>query len=205
MTTLIIARHGNTFAKGETPTRVGGRTDLPLVDTGRTQAEKIGAYINEHRLIPDVVYASHLKRTIETAEIAIKASGFRNPVFQLDIFNEIDYGPDENKPEDEVIARIGAQAITDWNEKATVPDGWQVAPDEIIKNWHDFADQIRAHDDNETVLVVTSNGTARFAPHITNDFDGFREKYDLKLSTGAMGILKFDDNRWTVQDWNIKP
>ena len=205
MTTLIIARHGNTFAKGETPTRVGGRTDLPLVDTGRTQAEKIGAYINEHRLIPDVVYASHLKRTIETAEIAIKASGFRNPIFQLDIFNEIDYGPDENKPEDEVIARIGAQAITDWNEKATVPDGWEVDPDEIIKNWHDFADQIRAHDDNETVLVVTSNGTARFAPHITNDFDGFREKYDLKLSTGAMGILKFDDNRWTVQDWNIKP
>ena len=28
-TRLIIARHGNTFEKGQTPTRVGGRTDLP--------------------------------------------------------------------------------------------------------------------------------------------------------------------------------
>ena len=27
MTTLIIARHGNTFGKGDTPTRVGARTD----------------------------------------------------------------------------------------------------------------------------------------------------------------------------------
>jgi transcriptional regulator GlxA family with amidase domain len=30
MTTLIIARHGNTFEDGETPRRVGARTDLPL-------------------------------------------------------------------------------------------------------------------------------------------------------------------------------
>ncbi|MBR2145117.1 MAG: hypothetical protein IJ956_06235 [Akkermansia sp.] len=32
MKTLIIARHGNTFAKRETPTRVGCHTDLELVE-----------------------------------------------------------------------------------------------------------------------------------------------------------------------------
>ena len=30
-TRIIIARHGNTFAKDETPRRVGGRTDLDIV------------------------------------------------------------------------------------------------------------------------------------------------------------------------------
>jgi len=205
MTTLIIARHGNTFEPGDTPTRIGARTDLPLVEKGRSQAAALGRYIKQHRLIPDVVYSSKLKRTIETAEIAVRESGVTNPVFSLDIFNEIDYGPDENKLEDEVIARIGKDAIEQWDARAIVPDGWKVEPHQMIKNWHDFADQIRAHDDNETVLVVTSNGVARFAPHLTGDFDGFRAAHNLKLATGAIGILDYKDNRWSVREWNIKP
>jgi len=205
MTTLIIARHGNTFGPGDTPTRVGARTDLPLVEKGHEQAKALGRYLNDNRLIPDVIYTSHLKRTIETAAIAIKASNVTNHAYQLDMFNEIDYGPDENKTEDEVIARIGEQAIQDWDEHASVPDGWDVDPAQIIQNWHDFAAQINAHDDNETVLVVTSNGIARFAPHITGDFDGFAAQHTIKLSTGAFGILKHSDGIWTVDEWNIRP
>lgn len=206
MTTLIIARHGNTFGPNDTPTRVGGRTDLPLVESGHEQARKLGSYLKENKLIPDVVYSSQLQRTIETAKIAIKESGVTNPVFPLKIFNEIDYGPDENKVEADVIARIGQPAINDWNNHAIVPDGWDVDPQQIIKSWHDFADQISAHDDGETVLVVTSNGIARFAPHITNDFETFKSSFPLKLSTGALGILKHSrETGWLVTGWNIKP
>lgn len=204
MTTLIIARHGNTFGAGDTPTRVGKNTDLPLTDKGLEQGAAIGRYIKEHSLIPDVVYASNLQRTQQTAKAAIKASGVSNPIFTLDIFDEIDYGPDENKPEADVIERIGADAIAAWDSDATVPEGWVVDPNEIIQNWMEFGEQIRAFDDNETVLVVTSNGIARFAPHLTNDFEGFTAAHDIKLSTGAMAILTYD-NGWHVQDWNIKP
>ncbi|MGB0720608.1 MAG: histidine phosphatase family protein [Bdellovibrionales bacterium] len=204
MTTLIIARHGNTFGPDDTPTRVGGRTDLPLVEKGREQARAIGRFLKNNNIIPDVVYASTLRRTIQTAEIAIKESGVSNPVFQLDMFNEIDYGPDENKPEADVIARIGAQAIKDWDERAVVPDGWIVDPAAIIQNWRDFADQISAHDDNETVLVVTSNGIARFAPYITGGFETFTQEHSIKLSTGAIGILTCENGHWRVQGWNVK-
>lgn len=205
MTTLIIARHGNTFGPGETLTRVGARTDLPLVDKGREQAKALGQYLKENKMIPDVVYTSTLIRTIKTAEIAIKESGVTNPVYQLEIFNEIDYGPDENKTEDEVIARIGEKAIKDWDERAIVPDGWEIDPQAVIQNWINFADQIRAHDDDETVLVVTSNGIARFAPYITGDFGAFAAKHKIKLATGALGVLKHTPEGWIVQDWNIKP
>ena len=205
MTALIIARHGNTFAAGDTPTRVGARTDLPLVDKGREQAKAIGRYIKDNHLIPDVVYSSTLQRTIETAEIAVKESGITNPVFQLAIFNEIDYGPDENRIEADVIARIGEQAIKDWDEQAIVPDGWDIEPQEVIQNWMLFAEQIAAHDDDETVLVVTSNGIARFAPYITGDFEGFRSAHNIKLSTGALGILKCDGGVWRVDGWNVRP
>ena len=205
MTTLIIARHGNTFGTDETPTRVGGRTDLPLVEKGIEQAKAIGLYLKENNMIPDVVYSSTLQRTYETARIAVKESGITNPVYQLEIFNEIDYGPDENRPEADVVARIGAKAIQDWDERAVVPKGWAVDPEAIIHAWQGFAEQISAHDDNETVLVVTSNGIARFAPYITGDYDTFQANHTIKLSTGALGILKHDGTQWHVKAWNIRP
>jgi probable phosphoglycerate mutase len=214
MTTLIIARHGNTFNPEDTLTRVGGRTDLPLVEKGEAQARALGRYLRDHDLLPDVVYSSTLQRTRKMAELALKEAGTPLPVYALDIFNEIDYGPDENKPEDEVVARVGKEALSLWNEKAIVPDGWRVDPDEIINNWRRFAHQITKTDDtltnhimdiSETVLVVTSNGIARFAPHITDDFEGFLQKFSIKLKTGAIGILGFSDNKWTLKEWNIVP
>ncbi|MGB4107130.1 MAG: histidine phosphatase family protein [Alphaproteobacteria bacterium] len=204
MTTLIIARHGNTFEAGETPRRVGARTDIPLTEAGREQARAIGRYLKEHRLIPDVIYSSALQRAQETAKIAVKESGVSNPVFTLDIFNEIDYGPDENKTEQDVIARIGAAAIENWDRYGTMPPGWNADTSEIISNWKNFAETARAHDDNETILVVTSNGIARFAPHITGDFESFCKNHGLKLSTGSLAIFEYK-NGWVLKGWNIKP
>src|ERR1044071_3987785 len=117
MTTLIIARHGNTFSPTDTVTYVGARTDLSLVESGIEQAKALGRYLKENKLIPDVVYASALTRAQETAKLAIKESGVSNPLYTLDIFNEIDYGPDENKPKEDIIKRIGAEALKKWDEE----------------------------------------------------------------------------------------
>ena len=205
MTKLIIARHGNTFGPEDTPTRVGARTDLPLVESGRAQAQKIGEWLTAHDLVPDVIYTSALKRTIETAEIAIKNTPWPHPTYPLAIFNEIDYGPDENKPESEVIARIGEQALKDWDERAIPPPGWIVNPDEIIQNWQNFA----AHaleEEQDVVMVVTSNGIARFAPHILgDDYAGFAAEHKLKLSTGALGLFEHKNGSWGCAAWNFRP
>ena len=204
MTTLIIARHGNTFTPEDTPTRVGARTDLPLVESGRAQAQKLGTYLKDNDLTPEITYSSQLKRTIETAEIALKQVNFPQPVFSLDIFNEIDYGVDENQTEDKVIARIGEQAIKNWDAHAIVPDGWKFNPTECIDNWKNFAAHI-VSDKQDVILVVTSNGIARFAPHLTDDFDTFADNNKIKLSTGALGVLEYADNKWIIKDWNIRP
>ena len=207
MTTLIIARHGNTFGPDDTVTYVGARTDLFLVEKGIEQAKAIGLYLKNNDLIPDVVYASTLRRAQETAKIAIKASGVTNPVYTLDIFNEIDYGPDENKTKEEIIARVGADALKQWEENSIPPPGWDVHPQKIIGAWEGFANQITTHDDNETVLVVTSNGVARFAPYLTGDFMAFRQQYDLKIATGAYGHLHRHPSQttWSVVTWNQQP
>lgn len=204
MTTLIIARHGNTFDKGETPTRVGARTDLPLSESGRVQARALGQWLKQSGLYPEAVYSSELQRTKETAQIALTEAGYKEPVFPLAIFNEVDYGPDENQPEDAVIARLGTQALKDWDERAIVPQGWDFDPDTCIENWQNFANHIVEERQN-CVMVVTSNGIARFAPHITGDFDGFAAAHPLKISTGAVCVLSYDNGKWHVIGWNVKP
>jgi len=204
MTKLIIARHGNTFGPDDIPTRVGARTDLPLVESGRIQAQKLGHWLKENTLCPEVTYSSQLKRTIETAEIALSEAGYKQPVFPLDIFNEIDYGPDENMTEDKVIARIGEQAIKDWDQKAIVPDGWLFDPEACINNWKNFAQHI-VDDHQEVIMVVTSNGIARFAPHLAGNFEEFAATHKIKLSTGALGVLELTDDKWSIRHWNIRP
>lgn len=206
MTRLIIARHGNTFGPSDSPTRVGARTDLSLVESGRMQAEKLGQLLRERNWYPDTTYTSSLKRTQETAKIALSQFSFKQPTFSLDIFNEIDYGPDENKPENEVIDRIGEQALKDWDEKALVPDGWLVNPDEIIQNWVNFARHMADDHHDETILVVTSNGTARFAPHITGDYGAFSQSHKIKLKTGAFGVFDLNhEGQWICTEWGTRP
>ena len=140
MTKLIIARHGNTFSPTDTPTRVGARTDIPLVASGIQQARNIGHYCKVHQLIPDVIYSAELKRTEQTAKHAFPDA----KLHKLACFNEIDYGPDENKPEQAVVKRVGKKAIDNWNQHAIVPTGWQVYPEQIIQDWLKFTNTIKS-------------------------------------------------------------
>ena len=204
-TRIIIARHGNTFTKDQTPTRVGGRTDLDLVESER--GTNLGLYLKKFDLVPDMVYAAPLKRTTKTAKLAIEAIGKDIP-FELDnSFVEIDYGPDENKTEDEVIARIGQEAIDKWNESAIVPDGWKVSVEGIIDAWNNFASKVEKKFKNKTVMVVSSNGIIRFAPYLTGDFEGFCLEHDIKVGTGNVCVFEKEegDKHWKCTAWNIKP
>ena len=204
-TRLIIARHGNTFDPGDTPRRVGRRTDLPLVASGEAQAKRIGDYLRRHQMVPDVVFAAPLKRSYDTARFAVEAAGCDLPITIDARFNEIDYGPDENQPESAVISRIGEQNLRDWDEHAKVPLGWLVDPQAIIQDWLAFGDACRQSFSGQTVLVVTSNGIARFAPHLTGDFEGFRRKHGIKIATGALCFLRLQGSRWAVEQWNVSP
>lgn len=201
-TRLIIARHGNTFNKGDVITRVGGRTDLPLVESGIKQGEMLGQYLMQEGLVPDVVYSSPLKRATQTAAKAIEEMNIDLPLIEQSDFTEIDYGVDENKPEEEVIARVGQDAIDLWNTDAIPPQGWNVRPDEIIGAWKKFSAEIQ--DTGKTVMVVTSSGIARFALQILENAEAFH-KVDIKLSTGAFGLFIYENGAWKMDRWNVKP
>ena len=205
VTRFIIARHGNTFTADQTPTRVGGKTDLPLVETQR--GTYVGKYLKQENIVPNKVVSSPLKRTAETARLAIAEMGGNIPLEFDDSFKEIDYGPDENQTEDVVIARVGQDAIDLWNTNVVVPNGWKVDVDGIIDNWKSWANKIETEYKGQNILIVSSNGVIRFAPYITGDFDGFAKEHDIKVTTGGVCVFEKEDGdaNWKCVAWNVKP
>lgn len=192
-TRLFIVRHGNTFDKGDVVTRVGGRTDLPLSTSGRTQAEALARHFSA---IPFASARSGpLKRTRETAS-AILAAQPNPPELLTDLFlREIDYGPDENRPEDEVVARIGRAALEAWERDGTIPPGWRADTAAIIGNWQELFHELRDAPGNH--LVVTSNGIARFALNAAD-----AQRSDAKLATAAWGVIALEGEAARVESWN---
>jgi probable phosphoglycerate mutase len=200
MTKLIIARHGNTFDAGEVVRRVG-ITDLPLSKSGTCQAQKLAQYFLTNNLRPDIIFTSQLQRTKQMADILCEAAGENIDRQELAIFNEIDYGIDENKPETQVQMRLG-DTLKLWEKQAIPPQEWNINPSEVINSWRNFAAMILDKYTNKTVSVFTSNGIARFAPYLTGDFKAFQAKHDIKLATAAFGIMQYERGNWVVKDWN---
>lgn len=205
MTTLLIARHGNTFDKDQVAVRIGSKTDLPLSGSGTKQAAKLGNYLHINHIRPAAAYCGNLIRTQETATLALAAAEISVQPIILSMFDEIDYGPDEGKTNEEIIARIGEIALHNWEQMAVAPPGWLVDIDKIVQNWREFANSMTVEHPNATVLVVTSNGIARFVPYLTGDFFGFTQHHKIKLATGSVGSITFKEGIWEIDYWNQVP
>lgn len=199
MRTFVIVRHGDTFAQGEPPRRIGAPTDLPLVASGHAQAERLGARFVAQGWRFNHILCSPLRRTRETADAIRAALHDTPPVAVSSLLAEIDHGPDEGRTEDAVVARIGATALTAWDRYGVAPDGWIVERERRIAGWR----ALFAKTDGGTTLLVTSNGAARFA---LLAYPALAEaRPSLKLRTGAFGIVRIGDTEPQVVAWDQRP
>ena len=200
MARLIIVRHGNTFDPGDTPTRVGARTDLALSISGERQAAALAAHFRDTHFA--AAFSSPLQRTKQTARAILAGRAGAPALLILPFLTEIDYGPDENQTEDAVIARIGAEAINAWDADATPPPGWHVDPAALRAAWADLLARAAELESDAKVLVVTSNGIARFLPDVVNELPVGLER---KLKTGAWGSVAVDGAGARILNWNVRP
>lgn len=201
MTRIVICRHGNTFDKGDVVTRVGARTDLPLSISGIDQARGLGEHFKPQNAGFKFAHAfcSPLLRTYQTADFILTQGHHVKHLKILEFLTEIDYGVDENKPEADVIARLGREAIDLWDEKAIPPDGWAVEPAELIESWKNFLSEQAQH--KEDALVVTSNGIARFT---LDAVDEIATDAPRKLRTAAYGVIEIKNGHSKLTAWDIR-
>lgn len=193
---IFIIRHGNSFETSAQARRIGARTDIPLVASGRAQADRLGTWFAEQSFPVRHIFSSPLMRAKETAERIGGALG--KPIDGFPPWlNEIDHGPDEGKPEAAVLARLGAEAIAAWDEQAIPPPGWHVDAEGRMAAWRTYL----AEDGEGTDLLVTSNGAARFAL-LACDLP----VASLKLRTGALGeLLVTSHGSVQLLRWDYRP
>lgn len=196
---LTIVRHGDTFAPGEAPRRIGAATDLPLVASGEAQARALGRLFAGETF--DRVLVSSLRRTQRTAELILAEAPAPPSVETCAWLAEIDHGVDENQTEDRVLARLGAAALARWNDALVAPPGWTVDSPARLAAWRDVLATATGH-----VLVVTSAGAARFAlaadPALVAQADALASR---KLRTGAWGRILVADGQSRIAAWDRRP
>lgn len=201
MTRLVIVRHGNTFEAGEPPRRIGARTDLPLTAAGVAQAEALARHFAANGVSFDRVLSGELQRTRRTAEAI--ASG--QPIETAPFLTEIDHGPDEGQPETSVIDRIGNDAITLWETEWVAPEDWEVGAQWRLLAWREFVERVVEEHPRGTILLVTSNGAARFALAALGLKPG-ENRAGVKFRTGSYGVLEVGSGAdFRLLGWNIRP
>ncbi len=202
MTLVIVARHGNTFEAGQEPVWVGARSDLPLTSKGREQAAAIGEALRHAGLIPTRTLAGPLKRTRETASIALEKAGA--PVDQIEVderLREIDYGDWEGKSSG-AIRQAGAGAELDaWEHDGTWPAhaNWPLSREIYLQN---LAAVLRSlTTDRRPGFIVSSNGLFRL---LASSIAG--SGFSGKMATGRLGLLRIDSaESMSILAWNISP
>ena len=150
---LYIIRHGETAKNRKNVLQ--GRSDQPLNELGKDQAEEAGALFSLNGISFDAVYSSPLIRAVQTAEQILKRSvtGRRLPdIIKDDRLIEMDYGPyegmDLTDPAPEVMAFFMDFAGT------PAPEGMEQLST-VVSRLGDFLEEIREEARTGNVLLST--------------------------------------------------
>jgi broad specificity phosphatase PhoE len=153
MTTVILVRHGST--EWNRTRRAQGLADIDLDDEGREQASAVAERLRDTHL--DAVYASALKRAIETAEAIADTHGL---TVQSDAaFNEIDQGDWTGLTTDE----IGRRWPQMWGSHRhyTARPGGEAPADVRKRSLRGLRRVVEVHPEG-TVVLVSHGGTIRW-------------------------------------------
>lgn len=199
MTNLVILRHGNTFDSGDVVRRVGARTDLPLSSSGRDQVNAAAIALKNRDCGFRRILSSPLSRAMETAEAVRLACAPDLAIETTEALREIDYGPDENMPEEDVVSRIGADALDAWERENLPPPGWRVDAKKLVGAWRALFNEVS---EGAPTLAVTSNGVARFAIVAADEAP---PEIASKLKTAAFGVIDVSATCVArVVEWNVR-
>jgi broad specificity phosphatase PhoE len=198
----LFVRHGNTFEEGQPSVWIGGRTDLPLTETGRLQARAVGQWCVRSSVRPKVHVSGPLRRTRETATIIQEYTSGELVISEE--MREIDYGDWEGLSSAEIISRYGSAALTAWETEARWPAdaGWPQQETAVARAILALMDWFSQSGSDSYVVFCTSNGVLKtMSKHFAFD----DPPKSLGVRTGHMCLVHGEPGAWRVIGWNIAP
>jgi broad specificity phosphatase PhoE len=170
MTTFFFVRHGESEANAAH--RFSGRSDSPLTDRGRKQAEIVAATLDD---VPfDRIVATPLSRSLDTALVVGRRR--KMPVDVVDDLIEIDVGDLTGATFDEVAG------LPDWKEDGFVawPNGETL--EQVLERALRAIRRIHREAEGGTVLVIGHGGVTRI---LVSHFLGILPKLDRSPATNT--------------------
>jgi broad specificity phosphatase PhoE len=168
---LILVRHGQSFVN--LPDWEGGFIDAGLTPLGQQQAQLAADWLADH-VAPDAVYASSMRRAVETAERI--AAGVGMPFVQDHRLREVGNAWPDATPID--VSQEAPQWSDFWASErpfSPISDGGETWMDFITRvgrSLYEIADRHEADDD--TVLVVCHGGVINAAVDIAFNIGPWR-------------------------------
>lgn len=182
---IVLARHGET--EWSRDRRHTGRTDIPLTDRGRGEAEALRAPLAERRF--GRVLVSPLSRAVETCELA----GLGDRAETRDELVEFDYGEAEGITTPQVRERIPGWTV--WTHGS--PGG--EAPADVGARLAPLVDELAASDAD--VVVFAHGHVLRVLAALWIELEAVGGQR-LALSTGTLSTLGWEHEARVLRSWN---
>ena len=155
-TFIYMIRHGETILTPDRKFSGLGGSNPPLTDDGREQARKVAAEIA--KIKPEVLIASPLLRTKETAEEIAKITGLK--VIEDEAWYECSFGDWDGLSLDEVKEKWPDE-YTSWiSSSAFTPPGGE-SYDDLAARIEPAFDALAEKYPGQKVVVVTHNGVIK--------------------------------------------
>lgn len=182
---VVLVRHGETDWSAHK--RHTGRTDVPLTDKGRREAERLGRAIRGRTFA--LVLTSPLKRAADTCRLV----GFGNQAQARDDLMEWDYGDYEGRTTNDIRKNVSGWTI--WT--GTVPNG-------------ETLDQVGARADRVLAEVRSAGGDVLVVGHghmlrvlaarwLGQEPTGGRL---FALDPATLSVLGYERETAVIQMWN---
>ncbi|MCA1013179.1 histidine phosphatase family protein [Bacillus altitudinis] len=184
MTAICLVRHGET--DWNAAKRIQGRTDIPLNDTGKWQAEQTGLYLKDAHW--DVVISSPLSRAKETAHLILQH--VHAPLVIMDDFIERDYGDAEGMSFEERQKLFPNKQYPNMEPLSALQD-----------RMLEGIEKVRATYPDQRVLIV-AHGAAIHAL-LTSLADEQMGIKDTRLENACLNYVEWTDGQWKVNDYNV--
>ena len=197
-TILIFLRHGE--SEGNKNSRFNGNLDLLLTDRGRVQAQKTAEYLDKFKI--DKVYASDLKRALETAEIVAKRQSLE--VIKDKNLREIFGGDFEGKIYSELNKLYPVEFGMWLNDlgNCRCPNGESIR--ELLERFNTRIKEIATENKDKTILIGTHAMPIRVMSTVWNkkDITQVRE-YEFVRNASVTVVDYSDINNPVVLEYDV--
>ncbi|MGH3952095.1 MAG: histidine phosphatase family protein [Pseudonocardiaceae bacterium] len=198
MTDLVLVRHGETIWHAEN--RYTGRSDVPLTERGRQQAEQLAGWAKQARL--DAVWVSQLERALNTAAAVARAIGVRPIVDER--LAELDFGDGEGLTGAEMQQRFpDAREAFQRDPVANHLPGGEDPHDAVGRATGCLAEIVAAHPDGRVLVVGHSTLKRLLLCHLIGvPLCHYRELFPVVRNCGVTSLRWNGADRAALLEYN---